>query len=175
MSTTFIMRNQQEIINLLRKLPKGYDSKFLRKTLGFATTPTLRAAKERAPSRVGILARSMGKIQLRKARFVSLVIGPRVKGAFRASRDPEKNRGGWYAHFVEFGTKGYTLKKRKILKTKRGIAVLKKGTFIPGQPPRSFMRAAWDSTRAKVEQRFFDKIESRMELEVKRLTTKGVL
>lgn len=148
MKNDFIIKNQAEVLNLLHQLPKGYDAKFLRKVLGTSVNPTVKAAQAKAPVDMGILAKSMGKIQMRRAKFVSLVVGPRVKGAFKGSRDKKLNKGGWYGYFVEFGTS-----KQK------------------AQP---FMRPAYEGTKKAVETRFFKFMATKFEKEVKRLAKKGI-
>lgn len=174
MSTEFIMRNQKEISNLLHQLPKGFDAKFLRRVLSSALTPTLNAARRNAPDRTGLTIKSLGKIQLKKAKFVSMIIGPRVKGRFRATRKIETNKGAWYAHFAEFGTDGYTVKKTRRFFLGGQFITIKKGTFIPGQKAEPFMRPAYDSTRKIVEDRFFDSFIKKFNKEVNRLAGKGI-
>lgn len=149
MSTTFVIQNRKEVLNLLKQLPKGFGPKFLRKVLGASVTPTVKAAQARAPRRTGILIGSLGKIQLRRSKFVALIVGPRVKGRFKASRDPKTNKGGWYGQFVEFGTRN--------------------------QPAQPFMRPAFDSTQKAVSSGFFALMIKKFELEVRRLTKKGVI
>lgn len=100
----------------------------------------------------GELRRSIGMVQ-GKGRQPVLYIGPR--GGTRAT----KRFDAWYAHFVEYGTAGYTIKKDKVIPTPTGVVTLKAGTRIPGQPAQRFMYRAWLTTRAQVKRRILSYLD----------------
>ena len=114
---TVTLTNDRELIKMLDSLPKAFESKIVRTMIREAVKPLVSAVKASAPvsdkahmSKYGIiqpgnLARSIGIINMRKSRYVTLLVGPRMKGAFG------KAKSGWYGFFTEFGTKFITAKE----------------------------------------------------------------
>ena len=139
----------KKLARLFDKLPEGFDSKYMNSLLRFSAKPTVRAAQNKAPLDTGVMAESLGVISLRKAKTASIVVGPRVRGKFKVVKNEPTNRGGWYGHFVEFGT--------------------------VRQEADPFMRPAWDQTQDVFTKRFMDNAKRRLELTVKRLEKKGVI
>jgi len=84
----------------------------------------------------GALLKSIGITKVSKLLYV--FVGPR-KGL-------QYTNDAWYAHFVEFGTDGYVVKKDKNVP---GIGLIKAGTSIPGQRKKPFMRPAWDTQQKR--------------------------
>jgi HK97 gp10 family phage protein len=91
---------------------------------------------------MGTLKRSIGAVAGRGLN-AALYIGP------RSGKKGTVEFNAWYAHFVEYGTRGYTVKKDTKIPTPGGIVTLKAGTFVPGQRPQAFMRKAWDSANGQ--------------------------
>lgn len=107
--------NLPEIQQLLDSIPVAYQARVQYAMLKKAAKPTLDKARGNAPVakkdhlyafrgkrwwvQKGNLKRSIGFIDVRRARFVTVIIGPRVKGAFK------NNRSGFYGSFMEYGTK----------------------------------------------------------------------
>ncbi len=153
MSVSIELTNKKEILQLLDKLPRAFESKAVRKLIKYAVAPLVQKAREivkRAPKShkgkygmvtPGTLSRSISTIDMKRSRKVALVVGPRVKGAFR------KNKAGWYGHFLEFGTKNF--------------------------PARPFMRPAYDLTKDEVVRRFERDAKRVFEKEIARWTKQG--
>ena len=151
MASTYvdIRSNAAELAKELGKLPKGFDAKFMTSLLLFSAKPVAKAAQDKAPLDMGILSESLGSIRMNKARQASIVVGPRVKGKYKAVKNDPANKSGWYGSFVEFGT-----------------------SLQSAQP---FMRPAWDSTKDVFTKRFMDNAKRRLDLMAAKLKNKGVI
>jgi len=153
MSVTIELTNKAEILQLLDRLPRAFESKAVRKLIKYAVDPLVKKARELAPRSKrphigkygkvmpGTLAKSIGTIDMKRSRKVALVVGPRVRGVFG------KNRSGWYGQFIERGTKN-----------------------IPARP---FMRPAYDLTKEEVVRRFEQDAKKVFEKEIARWTKQG--
>jgi HK97 gp10 family phage protein len=156
MSAEFNLDGFNQVMAALKKLDKELVSrKVITSAARRAAMPLVRDAQKRAPRfpyrRVdwygrrkeipaGALKNSIGIINARSSDDPGVKVGPRVGG---------KNRkwDGWFAHFVEFGTAGYTAKRGKL-----------KGRFIPGQRAQPFMQPAYESTQPEVYEEFYNEI-----------------
>ena len=98
--------------------------------------------------RSGELSRSIGPYLSKNRNISTVYVGPRTKNV-------EKANNGWYGHYVELGTKGYTVKKtRTVVTPAGGVFVLKAGTRIKGQKAHPFMGPAWSTTKETVLRNF---------------------
>jgi HK97 gp10 family phage protein len=105
------LTNRAEIVKLLDQIPNAYNSKAVRSLIKHSVKPLVEEAQRLAPKALkphkgkygmvqpGNLARSIWTIDMKRSRTVTLIVGPRVKGAFR------KNRSGFYGMWLERGTK----------------------------------------------------------------------
>lgn len=110
----------------------------------------------------GQLKRSIGTITGKPYKGLpSLWVGPRKGG--------KRKDNGWYGHFVEFGTDGYTVKEDRIIATPNGVIKLAKGTHIPGQSPQPFMRPSWDSKKIPVSKKISEVVEIELKKELNKL------
>lgn len=82
--------------------------------------------------------------------------GLRAEVGFRGKKG---RRAGFYARFVEFGTKGHKVEPKK-LQMRSGAQVLSDGSQvygrsanIPALPPRPFMAPTWDTKKPDVVSR----------------------
>jgi HK97 gp10 family phage protein len=123
---------------LMKEFPEEFNRKVLTAVARRAAVPLIEEARGRAPvskiSRVewwgkrkritpGQMRKSIGSRKTSFSEPAGVKVGP-------------SRRNGWWAHFVEFGTAGYSVKKGK-----------NKGRFIPGQRPQPFMRPAFNDTK----------------------------
>jgi len=173
MSVTIELTNKAEILQLLDRLPRAFESKAVRKLIKYAVDPLVKKARELAkPAKrahkgkygmvtPGTLSRSIGTIDMKRSRKVALVVGPRGKGAFG------KNRSGFYGSWVEFGHDTRRNSSGKFLSTKRGKEVT---GHVEAKP---FMRPAWDLTHDEVKQRFERDAKKVFEKEIARWTKQG--
>jgi HK97 gp10 family phage protein len=157
----------KEITNIMKKLGDKLGKREINKAFRKGAKPLIRAALANAPiskkktwysmhnnvkkgnfeykvkkHSAGELKKSIGSVVGRGYK-PSIYIGP------RGGRKSTSNFDAWYAHFVEYGTQGYTVKKDKKIPTPNGIILIKAGTKIPGQKPKAFMRKSWDMTKNK--------------------------
>lgn len=149
------LTNKAEILQLMNRLPRIYESKVVRKFLKYAVAPLVARAKQLAPVSArphkgkygmvmpGTLQKSIGTIDMKRSRKVALVVGLRVRGAFG------KVRSGYYGQWIERGTKK--------------IAA------------RPFMRPAYDLTKEEIIKRFERDAKRVFEKEIARLTKKGLI
>jgi hypothetical protein len=140
--------NAAEVKALLDGLPKQFQAKAMRAMIKDSAKPLLEQARTNAPISAhphkarghwiqpGTLQKSIGVMDMLRSKLVTVIIGPRAKGAFGGYK------GGWYAHFVEFDRR-ITWGKRSRW---RGTAQVRKGT--------PFMAPAWASKREVVRYRF---------------------
>jgi HK97 gp10 family phage protein len=147
------LTNKKEILQLMSRLPRVYESKVVRKFLKYAVAPLVERAKQLAPiapkahrGKYGLVApgtlkKSIGTIDMKRSRKVALVVGLRVKGAF------SKNRSGFYGQWIERGTKN-----------------------IPAHP---FMRPAYDMTKEEIIRRFEQDAKKVFEKEIAKWVKKG--
>ena len=158
MSTTMRIEfeNEAEIKALIRTLPTAYQPKVQKMMIGNATKLLIQSTRSMIPKSrgthkarghtiaSGTLGRSIGLINIAKAKTVTMVIGPRVKGAFGGYK------GGWYGHWVEFGHKIRRGKSGRFENTRRGKITT---GFIQGRP---YMARSWQAGSGAVRQRFND-------------------
>ena len=158
MSTTMSIEfmNEAEIKALIRTLPMAYQPRVQKTMIRSATKPLIQTTQAMTPKSrgthkargytiaPGTLARSIGLIDIAKARTVTMVVGPRVKGAYRGYK------GGWYGHWVEFGHKIRRGKSGRFENTRRGKITT---GFIQGRP---YMARSWQAGSGAVRQRFND-------------------
>ena len=105
------LTNRAEIVKLLDQIPNAYNSKAVRGLIKYAVKPMIEEAQRKAPRALkphkgkygwvepGNLSKSIWTIDMKRSRKVTLIVGPRVKGAFG------KARSGYYGMFLERGTK----------------------------------------------------------------------
>lgn len=178
--------NAAEVNALLSGLPKQYQSKVMKAMIKDATKPLLDQARQNAPRSKrahkarghvipsGTLSKSIGIIDIRKAKTVTQLIGPRVKGAFGGYK------GGWYGHWVEFGHKIRRGKSGKFLETKRTIRLGRLTIFAGDRStdtiaPKPFMKPAWDSKSGAVKTRFETDAVNIFNKYVNKMKSKGKL
>ena len=132
-----------EVQNCLKQLPEMARVKTLLAAQRKAAKPLVKTAKQLAPKAnrsqtewfgsrrkiaPGVLKKSIGYITNRKGKYPGIDVGPRTsKGRKKSKFD------AWWAHFVEFGTAAFTVRKGKL-----------KGKVFPGQAAQPFMRPAYD-------------------------------
>lgn len=149
MSTDFKIEGLDELFNSLKKLPHKVSYKAILKAERKAAKPIVKAARSKAPmsklTRVdwwgkrrtispGDLKKSIGTITGRNKTDPTIWVGPKVSRGKK-----KKKHDAWWAHFVEFGTAGYTVRKGPL-----------KGRFFPGQAAQPFMRPAYDKHQKEV-------------------------
>lgn len=140
-NTTIQIDGAKELKAILKKMPENFTRNVLTSVARTASKPLVEEARRLSPvSRINrvewwgqrrkITPGQMRKsITARKSNFnepAGVSVGPTRKN-------------GWWAHFVEFGTAGYTVKKGKM-----------KGRFIPGQQATHFMQRAFSNTSNKI-------------------------
>jgi len=141
----------EELMNLTKQLPKGYDKKYLHKILRMGAKPIINEAKKRAPvgdildndPHPGLLQKSIKVWPLTKSVHVGMLLG------VKRGRPDTKMTTAYYASMVEYGTWKHE--------------------------PQPFMRPAWDSQQAKARSIIMNNYKRKFEQEVKRLTKKGLL
>jgi len=153
MSVSIELTNKREIIQLLDKLPRAFESKAVRKLIKYSVVPLVKRIKEKAPRSLkphrgkygmvtpGTLIASVGTIDMKRSKNVALVVGLRVKGAFG------KAKSGFYGMWVERGTKN-----------------------MPAQP---FLRPSYDETKDEVVRRFEHDAKKIFEKEIAKWTKQG--
>lgn len=135
----------KELQDAMKHLPEQFNRKVLTATARKAAKPLITEARANAPvsavSRVewygqrrkvkpGQMRKSIGSRKTSNREDPGVKVGPSRKN-------------GWWSHFVEFGTAGFTIKKGK-----------NKGRFIPGQRPQPFMMPAYNSVKTEMVQTF---------------------
>jgi len=158
MSGELQLIGDKELRKILEKLPEKVDVRLLNAAGRRAAKPLVRSARRKAPSKTGNLRKSIGTRARRAENGVStIVIGPRT--------GKRQKFDGWYAHFVEFGTRGivrYNTKHRK-----------KGQRYKPDNKAKPFMRPAYDQEKANmmkeyekevafVTQKYLDKQAAKM-------------
>lgn len=105
------LTNRDEIVKLLDQIPKAFNSKAVRELIKRSVKPMIEEAKKKAPiafmphkGKYGYvqpetLVNSIWTIDMKRSKFVTVVVGPRTKGRFGGVRS------GFYGMFLEFGTK----------------------------------------------------------------------
>ena len=100
-------------------------------------------AKSLAPRRSGNLAKSISSFVANKKRDgLTARIGIRTKAAKRRA---------WYAHFVEFGTRGYS--KGAVRRTKGSRTTKVIAGNVKAQPARPFLFPAADMNRTEFKRK----------------------
>jgi len=85
-----------DLLKKLRKLPSKVRDKVVVGAVRASAKPIIKEARALAPKRTGNLAKSIGANKRRsKGTIVHFSVSPRKGGKYD----------GWYAHFVEFGTR----------------------------------------------------------------------
>jgi HK97 gp10 family phage protein len=172
-SISIELTNRAELIKLMDKLPRVYESKLVRKLIKYAIIPAVNEAKRLAPVakrahrskygwiKPGTLRDSIGPIDMKRSKNVTVIVGPRVKGRYG------KALSGYYGMWIEFGHNIRRSGKGKFQSTERGKSV---GGDIRSHP---FMRPAWDSTHDAVKQRFERDAKKVFEKEIAKWVKKG--
>lgn len=171
------LTNQREFVNMLDKIPQAYQPTAVRKILRHAIRPLIADARARAPKSTkphdfysgnvkytihpGTLSAGMKAWNLKKSRYAGLIFGPKVRGV-------PTNVAPFYANFVEYG--GGTVKQHRGGKFKR-----EKGSWTGPRTKQPFIRPAWDAQKKNVEDRFMKDAIRKFELEIRRLTKKGLV
>ena len=124
-----------EVLRKLKKLPERIQKNVVVGAVRAGTKPIVKEAKALVPTNTGTLKKSIGatKRRSKNKNIIHFSITPRVK------------KGGWYAHFVEFGTYAkldHPMKKQRTGKLgKRREKIVAKGLGIK---PHPFMRPAFE-------------------------------
>lgn len=134
----------KELEKLFRSLGERVQRKVTRQAVNAAATPVVKAARQNAPERSGLLKKSVGrKIKTYTASGTVVgLIGPRtdVSGEYEGKKVVP-----WrYAHLVEGGH------------------IDEHGNFIP---PHPFLRPAWESSEGQALDVMKDKLGSGIERE----------
>lgn len=112
----FILTGDKALERKLKTLGERVQRKLLRSAVNAASTPTLKAARQKAPKRTGLMRRSLGKkiVTNKKRQSVTAIIGSRkgVSGEFKG----KPYRPSRVAHLTE-----------------RGF-INQHGTFVPPKP-----------------------------------------
>lgn len=135
------IEGMEKFQKMMKEFPEEFNRKVLTAVARKAATPLIEDARSKAPvskiSRVewwgkrrkitpGQMRKSIGSRKTSFSEPAGVKVGPTRKN-------------GWWAHFVEFGTAGYTVKKGR-----------NKGRFIPGQRPQPFMKPAFNETKSEI-------------------------
>jgi HK97 gp10 family phage protein len=172
-SVSIELEGDREAVRYLNMLAVKYQRRVLVRAARKAAKPLVRRAKALAPKsshqtyisahrhfsrgvmstvlvkrRPGELSRSIGVYLPKNRGAASVYIGPRTKNVQQVNN-------GWYGHFVELGTKGYTVKrKRTIMSPTGGFITLEAGDRVPGQRAHPFLGPAWQQTGREVISNF---------------------
>ena len=142
--------NSAEIRGMLDSLPRAYEVRVQRAMIKDALKPMMTAAKAKAPIaaknhrgkygvvKKGLLKRSIGMIELKRSRLVSVILAIRVTKQFA------KGDGGWYGIFVERGHK---------TRLGTGASLRRRGSQA-AIVARPFMMPAFESKKAEAVQRY---------------------
>lgn len=158
--------NYDEVKELLKGLPEKFQSKALLGMLKKSAKPMVdqlrgaapvsptdhKARGNKIPS--GTLKRSIGIIDLKKAKTVMIAVGARVKGAYGGYK------GGWYLPFVE--------------KTRRIVTPHKK-QFKGYRKGDQFVSGAWPSGSEAVKAKFESEAITIFNAWVNKMKAKGKL
>jgi len=147
----------KEIERIIKQLGNKLAKKEISKAFRKGAKPLIKAARSNAPMSKKNTWYSVHK-SMKKGKFeykakknasgdLKRSIGSKLGRSKNAVLYVGPNKSAWYAHFAEYGTQGYTVKKDKKIPTPYGIVTIKAGTKIPGQKPSAFMRKSWDSTK----------------------------
>ena len=93
------MQQSIKIADRLRQIVKGVDEKERKQIYRKAAKPLIKQAKSNVPVKTGALKRSIKELPIAKMQD-AIYVGPRIS---RRS----KKRQPFYAHFIEYGKKGY--------------------------------------------------------------------
>ena len=83
-----------EVLKKLKKLPEKVQKRVLVGAVRAGAKPIIKEAKRLVPVRTGTLKKSIGVVKRRS----------KDKNIIHYTVAPRKKKGGWYAHYVEFGT-----------------------------------------------------------------------
>jgi len=83
-----------EVLKKLKKLPEKVQKRVLVGAVRAGAKPIIKEAKRLVPVRTGTLKKSIGVVKRRS----------KNKNLIHFTVTPRKKKGGWYAHYVEFGT-----------------------------------------------------------------------
>jgi len=124
-----------EVLRKLNKLPERIQKNIVTGAIRAGAKPIVKEARALVPKDTGTLKKSIG-IKKRRSRDKNIV-------HFTVS--PLAKKGGWKAHFIEFGTYSkfdHPMKKQRTgkLGKKRAVIVAKGG----GIKPHPFMRPAFE-------------------------------
>lgn len=131
----------EDLQKIMKRMPENFNRNVLTAVARKAAKPLVEEARRLSPvSRISRVEwwgkrRKIEPGQMRKSITArkSNFDQPAGVGVGPSKKD------GWWAHFVEFGTAGYTVKKGR-----------NKGRFIPGQPAKSFMKRAFVITSNEI-------------------------
>jgi HK97 gp10 family phage protein len=153
--------DQKEMQQLRANLEAMKDSvarKLSAEAVEIAAAPILADATQRAPSRTGVLKRSMGMKLTKRRGFASAIIGPRSRYyedvTFHhrdGSSVTRKVKPSKYAHLVELGSKSHKIPAPKHGLLKVFGVTIAGGVDHPGTQAQPFLRPAFDAN----VQRFF--------------------
>ncbi len=133
------LQGLQEAISSLQGLKRSVRNRILKKAITKAVQPITKDAKARAPRRSGALRKSIyyKVVSYRRNGTVAGVIGPR-KG-FARVLDGKRIDPVYYAHLVELGRKGVSVKKVKVLSDGTRFY----GSTVAAVAPQRFLQQAW--------------------------------
>lgn len=88
------VKGLEDVLKKLKKLPEKIQKRVVTGAIRAGSKPIIQEAKNLVPTKTGTLKKSIGVVKRRS----------RDKNITHFSVAPLKKKGGWYAHFVEFGT-----------------------------------------------------------------------
>ena len=145
-TTLYTVEGFDKLEKQLRGLGEKVGKKVLRAAVKEAAETIRKAAQDKVPFNYGLLRESISISVKRIDTTAFAVVGPI---SMKEVRDGVTHNPARYAHLVEFGTSPH------VIHAKPGKWLVFKGKFAkkvnhPGQPARSFMRYALDTTRDAV-------------------------
>lgn len=147
MSTDGIkLEGLEEVQKIMKRLPEEFNNRVLVSVARKAAQPLVAEARRLAP--VSTISRTdwWGKrVSQEPGALRKSIVARKQRNNRGISVGPSAKK-GWWAHFVEFGTAGYTVKKGK----RNNPNPKNIGRFIPGQKPQPFMGPAFRNTTDQI-------------------------
>ena len=147
MAHSFRVRGQQSLTRQLRKLPEAAQRE-VKEALREGAELVQRDAVAMVPVKTGNLRKILSSPRAVRIRKGGLQVVFGITGA-KAGRD------GFYARFVEFGTKGYSAGQRRRSGADKGgkVKYQRMKRSVPARPARPFMRPAFFKNRLAIRER----------------------
>lgn len=151
MRTTATISGQRGVEIAIAQISERLVRGGMRDALMKAARHVTAAAKRNAPRETGALRKSIRQKALTnpKKKLVTVLVGP-SRGVTATASDGKLRRPANYAHLVEYGTASRGVWGGRRKKGLFGIGAVKGKTVTPGNPPKPFLRPAWESNKGAV-------------------------